>query len=266
MGTVDDKVALLVEDYVRARARKHAGGEAEVRSLSAEIDRITLDILAEMRKVVRSVLRRSGVPHPDDRSDEWAVCEVTLLETLKAWDKPPRQFVSHAFNRMRKAVSRWKRHEKLIPLSEHRRADANRLRATEQELIQRHNGRRPTINQLAEVLQLDPAVVHKVQTSHFERTDLKNPEEVKVSEEPSPEASLLEAGFEQDLQSALKTLDPHQLYVVVRRQGLDQEECGTFDEIAQSLGITRSHAASYYYRAMERLRAVLIKKGYKGSG
>jgi RNA polymerase nonessential primary-like sigma factor len=82
---------------------------------------------------------------------------------------------------------------------------------------------------------------------------------------PPPEAALAQHELEALLREWLTQLGDKQRMVIERRYGLANGEAATLDALAGELGLTRERVRQIQVEALERLRAILRRRGVSGS-
>ncbi len=125
-------------------------------------------------------------------------------------------------------------------------------------------GRTPTLQEMAEASNLDPAEVHKLQMSDSETVSLAVPvgenegaelgDLIEDDDFPQP-SEAVEVDFRhRDLEDRLRELPPRDAKVVRMRFGLDGQKPMTLDEVGEVYGITRERVRQLETRSLKRLR------------
>jgi len=90
-------------------------------------------------------------------------------------------------------------------------------------------------------------------------------ESLVAQDAPPPEAALAQHEIEALLREWLTQLGDKQRMVIERRYGLSNGEPATLDALAGELGLTRERVRQIQVEALERLRAILRRRGVSGS-
>ena len=90
-------------------------------------------------------------------------------------------------------------------------------------------------------------------------------ESLAAHDAPPPEAALARHEIEALLREWLTQLGDKQRMVIERRYGLSNGEAATLDALAGELGLTRERVRQIQVEALERLRAILRRRGVSGS-
>ena len=125
-------------------------------------------------------------------------------------------------------------------------------------------GRTPTLEEMAEASNLEPAEVRKLQMSDSETVSLAVPvgenegaelgDLIEDDDFPGPPEAV-EVGFRhRDLEDRLRELPPRDAKVVRMRFGLDGQKPMTLDEVGEIYGITRERVRQLETRSLKRLR------------
>ncbi|MGH1551119.1 sigma-70 family RNA polymerase sigma factor [Leifsonia poae] len=125
-------------------------------------------------------------------------------------------------------------------------------------------GRTPTLEEMAEASNLDPAEVHKLQMSDSETVSLAVPvgenegaelgDLIEDDDFPTPPEAVEVEFRHRDLEERLRELPPRDAKVVRMRFGLDGQKPMTLDEVGEVYGITRERVRQLETRSLKRLR------------
>ncbi len=138
-----------------------------------------------------------------------------------------------------------------------------KIRETYEELFQRY-GREPTIEEIAEELDMDPEDVEdilRVARIHLSLESPINRDEEDAtfldfmeSTTPSAEEEALKASLAAEVRRLLKQLTPREEFIIRRRFGIDGEGPMTLEEIGKILGVSRERVRQIEARALQKLR------------
>lgn len=148
-----------------------------------------------------------------------------------------------------------------VPLN--RASDLARI-FRERERLKQDQGREPTAEELSEATGLSPALVESLQTLNAAEIRLDAPigdsedsqllDRFIAEEAEEPEAEVEGRLLEEQVQEALKTLEPRDAKVLRLYFGLEGEREHTLEEIGNMLGVTRERIRQLRDRALRRLR------------
>jgi len=125
-------------------------------------------------------------------------------------------------------------------------------------------GRAPTIDELAEAVELPPAKVQWIMKVSWRPLSLESPvgddEESElgmfIEDEfsPTPMQSAYQSLLKEKLEEVLATLSPREARVLRLRFGLDDGNSYTLEEVGQKFGLTRERIRQIEGKALRRLR------------
>ena len=139
----------------------------------------------------------------------------------------------------------------------------NKLIRTQRSLVQEH-GREPSIEELAERLDLPPSRVRRVQKIAQEPISLETP----VGEEEdshlgdfiedrhavNPADAVMDMNLKEQTASVLKSLTPREEKVIKMRFGVGDGSEHTLEEVGQSFAVTRERIRQIEAKALRKLR------------
>ena len=131
-------------------------------------------------------------------------------------------------------------------------------------------GRDPTIEELAEALEVPPKKVeHMIQVAR-RPLSLEMPTDdeedsvlgdfVQDSETPPPDEAAIQNLLRQQLEEVLKTLPPREVRILQLRYGLLDGQAYTLEEVGRKMGVTRERVRQIEAQAMSRLRQPNIRR------
>ena len=125
-------------------------------------------------------------------------------------------------------------------------------------------GRAPTVNELAEQMQLDSSKISWLQQVAQTPLSLESPvgdEDdselgmfVEDKQTPSPAQETYEKMLHERVDEVLATLSPREARVVRLRFGLGHDRAYTLEEVGQKFGLTRERIRQIEGKALRRLR------------
>ncbi len=132
-------------------------------------------------------------------------------------------------------------------------------REMEQEL-----GRKPSVDELAEKLELEPRKVQWMLRVSWQPLSLEHPvgededselgNFIENDQEPTPAESMHEKLLKQKIEELLATLSPREARILRLRFGLQNGRSYTLEEVGQKFGLTRERIRQIEGRALRRLR------------
>jgi RNA polymerase primary sigma factor len=156
-----------------------------------------------------------------------------------------------------------------IRLPVHMSDDVNRMARTQSQLYQKL-GRMPSVEELAQALEVPPAKVTQMMEIVRQPLSLQAPVGEEEDEElgnliedaaaPDPEETAIQVSLNEDLRKKLDTLPPRELQVIQLRYGINGEAPITLSEVGRRLGITRERARQLEVQALQRLRDPSAKR------
>ena len=125
-------------------------------------------------------------------------------------------------------------------------------------------GRKPTMEELAKTLELDPKGVEKLMQMSRRPLSLEQPvgEDddsefgvfIEDENEPSPTQAVVENLLRTQIEHVLSTLTPREQRILRLRFGLVNGRCYTLEEVGQKFGLTRERIRQIEVQALKRLR------------
>ncbi len=190
---------------------------------------------------------------------------IGLMRAVKKYEyQRGFKFSTYATWWIRQAITRSLADQgRTIRLPVHMGDQVNRMLRKQHELAQ-ELGRKPSLSELAEALEVPVAKVEKMMEVVQQPLSLQAP--VGEDEEESlgdfiedvtsldPEESAMQALMESDLRERLEELPPRELRVLQLRYGLGDGQPLTLNEVGRRLGITRERARQLESQALRRLR------------
>ncbi len=256
------KVPLLSreEEQELARRIKEGDEEAKERFISANL------------RLVVSIARRYhgyGLPLLDLIQEG----NVGLLRAVERFDpEKGYKFSTYATWWVRQAIVRaLSEHGRTIRLPEHIIELIQKINEAEETFLQ-DGGRRPSLEELAAVLELPEEKIRQAKEAAAYPLSLEAPlgeggEETLGDflgvEEPQP----AEEGTQEILMSVLEELlgelPEREQRILELRYGLGEGEPLTLEEVGKRLGISRERVRQLEEQALERLRGPLVRQGMK---
>jgi RNA polymerase primary sigma factor/RNA polymerase nonessential primary-like sigma factor len=255
-----DLEAFEGDDSVAARRR--------LRLLRREIDSVTSAIVSSNMGLVRSYTRRfGGSAKSDERADFESAGLLGLMRAVDSYDPECGTFGQWAFKPIQREVLRAVRatdHPNLS-LGDFEKRPAI-LRA-QRDLTAVDADYRPSDEEIASAAGVTVAQVRRVlapprlesmsQRVHDE-TDTELADTIE-SPDSSPEEVVISKTTLAALQEhGLTALDPRELYVLVRRYGLDGEPVEKLTEIGETLALSRESVRQIESKALAKLQHPLV--------
>jgi RNA polymerase primary sigma factor len=138
-----------------------------------------------------------------------------------------------------------------------------RLYRVVRELEQEH-GRKPTVEEIAEVMELDPRKVQWMLRVSWQPLSLEHPVGEDDDSElgnfiendalPTPSQSVHDKLLQDKVEELLATLTPREARILRLRFGLQNGRSYTLEEVGQKFGLTRERIRQIEGRALRRLR------------
>ncbi|GAB4573484.1 MAG: RNA polymerase sigma factor RpoD [Anaerolineae bacterium] len=138
-----------------------------------------------------------------------------------------------------------------------------RLYKTARQLEQQH-GRKPTAEEIAQELDLDPRKVQWMLKVSWRPLSLERPVGEEEDSElgsfieddttPTPTQSVSSNLLREEVEAVLSTLTPREARILRLRFGLQNGECYTLEEVGQKFGLTRERIRQIEGKALRRLR------------
>jgi RNA polymerase primary sigma factor/RNA polymerase nonessential primary-like sigma factor len=240
----------------------------QIRQLRREIDRVTGEIVNLNIGLVRSYTRRfGGTASAEDRADFESAGLLGLMRAVDSYDPDCGTFGQWAFKPIQREVLRAVRdidHPNLN-LSDFEKRPA--ILRTVRQLSSIDSRYRPSDEEVAAAAGVTVAQVRRVlappRLESMSQTvspglDTEVAETIP-SRDCSPEDVLLSKTTLASLEKfGLTSLDPRELYVIVRRFGLDGEPLEKLTEIGETLALSREAIRQIESKALAKLQHPLV--------
>ncbi len=146
----------------------------------------------------------------------------------------------------------------------HMRELINKVNRTTGQLMQ-ENGREPTVEELAEKLDMEPAKIRQAMEAsrntlstempiRGEDTDLRIGDRLEDSITEKPDSEAHRDEIKLAVQEALKELKPDEIKVLLMRFGVGMSHDHTLEEIGKQLNVTRERVRQIEAQALRKLR------------
>lgn len=180
------------------------------------------------------------------------------------------KFSTYATWWIRQAISRAVADQgRTIRVPVHMGDKINKLLRIQHELTQRFD-RKPTIEELAEVLEVEPAKVEHMMKVARRPLSLELPTDdegdstlgdfIEDDEMPRPDDTATENLLKEHLLSVLDSLPPREVRILQLRFGLLDGNSYTLEEVGDKMGVTRERVRQIQAQALSRLRHPNIKR------
>ncbi|MCK6577016.1 MAG: sigma-70 family RNA polymerase sigma factor [Anaerolineae bacterium] len=130
--------------------------------------------------------------------------------------------------------------------------------------LEQQNGRKPTLDELAEALQIDVRKVRWMMRVSWQPLSLERPvgdddesefgHFIENDAAPNPSQSAFQVILREKIDALLNTLTPREARILQLRFGLLNGESHTLEEVGQKFGLTRERIRQIEGRALRRLR------------
>jgi RNA polymerase nonessential primary-like sigma factor len=173
------------------------------------------------------------------------------------------KFSTYAYWWIRQAITRAiAQQARSIRLPIHITEKLNKIKKTQRELSQ-SLGRSPTTQEIAVVLELDPAQIREYLSISRQPVSLDikvgDNQDTELSElledgSPSPESYTVQDSLRRDLVGILNELSPQQRQVLSLRFGLDGDSEMSLAKVGQILNLSRERVRQLEHQALSQLR------------
>jgi RNA polymerase nonessential primary-like sigma factor len=173
------------------------------------------------------------------------------------------KFSTYAYWWIRQAITRAiAQQARSIRLPIHITEKLNKIKKTQRELSQ-SLGRSPTTQEIAVVLELDPAQIREYLSISRQPVSLDikvgDNQDTELSElledgSPSPESYTVQDSLRRDLIGVLNELSPQQRHVLSLRFGLDGDPEMSLAKVGQILNLSRERVRQLEHQALSQLR------------
>ena len=260
------RTALL--DELQACGDDGAGARRRMRMLRRQIDDVTAEIVASNMGLVRSYTRRfGGTATVHDRADFESAGLLGLMRAIDSFDPESGSFGHWAFKPIQREVLRAVRDSDHPNLN---RSDFEKrplILSTFRKLQQIDEAYTPSYEEvaasagvtLAQVKRvLDPVHLQSMSELVGGESDLRV-EDVVESPDTTPEAAVISTLTLSALERfGLSSLDARELYVIVRRFGLDGEPIEKLADIGHTLALSREAVRQIESKALAKLQHPLV--------
>jgi len=130
--------------------------------------------------------------------------------------------------------------------------------------LEQENGRKPTTEEIAAEMDLDPRKVQWMLRVSWRPLSLERPVGEEEDSElgsfieddttPTPTQSVSNNLLREEVEAVLSTLTPREARILRLRFGLNNGECYTLEEVGQKFGLTRERIRQIEGKALRRLR------------
>lgn len=245
----------LIDRTEEARLAEEARGGSE-----EAFDKLVRSNLRFVVKVAKKY-RNQGVPLQDLVNEG----NVGLIRAAKKFDERRGiKFITYAVWWIRQAILQAIAEQSRIVRVPLNRAAALHRIGQRKSLLRQDLGREPTMDELADGLDLSQSVLDAtlaISQSHLSLDAPAGPEDenslldyLPDQVSPRPDEHVFESALKEMLNSALSTLEDRQARVLRLYYGLDDEEPKTLEEIGGVLGVTRERVRQIREKALARLR------------
>ena len=202
-----------------------------------------------------------------------------LLKAAKRFDETKGfKFISYAVWWIRQAILQAiVEHSRIVRLPTNKVSSYNRVNNAYASFLQEFE-REPTIDELAEIVELTPKEVNSLLSSNSRHVSFDAPlsddeesstlmEKLNSDEEMSPDMKLMEESLVEEIKYGISFLSPREIDIITAYFGLKDERELSLDEIADRYELTRERVRQIKDRAINRLRRSYTRKvlnNYRG--
>jgi RNA polymerase primary sigma factor len=269
------ELAQRIESGRMARAELARGNVSDRRRV--ELRRLVEDgwaarehLITANSRLVISVAKKymnRGVPFLDLIQEG----NIGLMRATKKFEyRRGHKFSTYATWWIRQAISRAVADQgRTIRVPVHMGDKINKLLRIQHELTQQFD-RKPTIEELAEVLEVEPAKVEHMMRVARRPLSLELPTDdegdstlgdfIEDDEIPRPDDSATENLLKEHLLSVLDSLPAREVRILQLRFGLLDGNSYTLEEVGEKMGVTRERVRQIQAQALSRLRHPNIKR------
>jgi RNA polymerase primary sigma factor len=196
---------------------------------------------------------------------------IGLIRAAKKFDyRRGHKFSTYATWWIRQAVTRAIADQgRTIRLPVHMGDQINKLLRVQHQLTQRL-GRDPTVEELAEALDVPPKKVENMIQVARRPLSLETPTDdeedsvlgdfIQDREAPAPDESATYNLLKEHLEEVLNTLPPREVRILQLRYGLLDGQAYTLEEVGRKMGVTRERVRQIEAQALSRLRHPVIRR------
>jgi RNA polymerase primary sigma factor len=196
---------------------------------------------------------------------------IGLIRAAKKFDyRRGHKFSTYATWWIRQAVTRAIADQgRTIRVPVHMGDQINKLLRVQHQLTQRL-GRDPTVEELAEALDVPPKKVENMIQVARRPLSLETPTDdeedsvlgdfIQDREAPAPDESATYNLLKEHLEEVLNTLPPREVRILQLRYGLLDGQAYTLEEVGRKMGVTRERVRQIEAQALSRLRHPVIRR------
>lgn len=238
----------------------------KVRRLQRLLDDVTTELVECNLGLVRSYTRRfGGAASADDRAEFESAGVLGLMRAIDTYEPGCGSFGQWAFKPIRREVLRTVRDVDHPHLSRNDFEKRSAILKADRQLRAIDPAYQPAEAEVAAVSGATTAQVRRVlappKLASIHQADAEAEElgDAIPTEDPSPESLVLSSMTLVALERfGLRALDPRELYVIVRRFGLDGEPVDKLADIGEALNLSREGVRQIEIRAMAKLQHPMV--------
>ncbi len=262
--SVDDPVKMYLKDIGRVPLLTQEE-EVELAKRVLEGDESAKNKLCEANlRLVVSIAKRYSGKNGLQFLDLIQEGNIGLLKAVEKFDYTKGfRFSTYATWWIRQSITRAMADQaRTIRIPVHMVETINRLGRASKKLLQ-ELGREPTIDEIAEVLGLEPERVAEIQKIAQDPLSLEDPvgdEDSKVGDYVPDETSIMpddaasQSMLKNQLLQVIETLTPREQKVIRLRYGLDDGNPKTLEQVGQEFNVTRERIRQIEAKALRKLR------------
>ncbi len=271
-------LAMRLEDgrEAEARLKKHPNdpNSAEWKFLVEDGEQAREHLIRANTRLVVSIAKKyvsRGVPFLDLIQEG----NLGLMKAVEKFDyRRGYRFSTYATWWIRQTITRAIADQgRTIRVPVHMTDRIRRLYRTAREMEQ-ELGRKPSVEELSEKLELDPRKVQWMLRVSWQPLSLEHPvgededselgNFIENDQEPTPAESMHEKLLKHKIEELLATLSPREARILRLRFGLQNGRSYTLEEVGQKFGLTRERIRQIEGRALRRLRHPRRSRHLKG--